>query len=282
MKILTFDIEEWYHLLDNDSTKTESEWIKYEVRIHKNTDRILEILEKTNTKATFLVVGWIAEKYPEVVKKIVDSGYEIGSHTYMHQLVHQMGANVFEDDLDRSLKTLEDVSGQKVKYFRAPGFSITENTKWAFEIMAKYGIEIDCSMFPGHHAHGGFPSVKSAVPSILSYNGITLKEFPINYVKVFGKNIVFSGGGYFRLFPYNITQKWTSDSEYLMSYLHPRDFDSTQPIIEGLSALRVFKSYWGLKSAAYKLERWITEFNFIDIGEAEKQIDWERAPIIKI
>lgn len=282
MKILTFDIEEWYHLLDNTSTKTEKEWRNYEVRIHQNTDRILEILERTNTKATFLVVGWIAEKFPEVVRKIVDTGHEIGSHTYMHQLVHEMGAVKFEQDLERSLKMLEDVTGQKIRYFRAPGFSITENTKWAFEIMVKYGVTVDCSMFPGHHAHGGFPSVQTATPAVLSYNGIQLKEFPINYTTLFKKNIVYSGGGYFRLFPYQIIKNWTAQADYLMSYLHPRDFDATQPMIDGLSLKRKFKSYYGLKGGADKLEKWLTDFDFIDIAEADRQIDWEKVPVIKL
>ena len=282
MKILTFDIEEWYHLLDNASTKTEKEWSKYEIRIHENTDRILEILDKTNTKASFLVVGWIAERYPEIVKRIVDCGYEVGSHTYMHQLVHEMGADVFERDLERSLKTLEDITGQKVKYFRAPGFSITDKTKWAFDCMVKYGVEIDCSMFPGHHAHGGFPSINQAVPSIIRYNGISLKEFPINYVNFLGRNVVFSGGGYFRLFPYFMTKKWTTESEYLMSYLHPRDFDANQPMIEGLSVVRKFKSYWGLNTAANKLEKWLSDFNFIDIAEADRKIDWDKVPVLEM
>lgn len=282
MKILTFDIEEWYHLLDNSSTKTENQWSKYEIRIHQNTDRILEILERTKTKATFLVVGWIAQKYPEVVRKIVDSGYEIGSHTYMHHLVHEVGPEKFEHDLIRSLRVLEDVTGQKIKCFRAPGFSITENNKWAFEILAKHDVTTDCSIFPGHHAHGGFPSVKKATPSILTYNGIKLKEFPINYTTVLNKNFIYSGGGYFRLFPYQIIKNWTAQSDYLMSYLHPRDFDATQPMIEGLSLLRKFKSYYGLKGGADKLEQWLTDFQFIDIAEADKLINWDKVPVIEL
>lgn len=282
MKILTFDIEEWYHLLDNESTKTEKEWSRYEVRIYQNMELIFDVLQRTNTKATFFVVGWIAERYPDVVRSIVDLGYEVGSHTHMHQLVHEMGKRKFDEDLGRSIRVLEDISGKKVKYFRAPGFSITENTKWAFEVLNEHGIEIDCSMFPGKHAHGGFPSVKQAVPSILHYNDIKIKEFPINFVQVFNKNLVFSGGGYFRLFPYSFSKKWTSNSDYLMSYLHPRDFDAKQPMIKGLSPFRKFKSYIGLSRTAYKLEQWLTDFNFIDIAEADKQIDWTSAPVIKL
>ncbi|GAB1416539.1 DUF3473 domain-containing protein [Paludibacter sp.] len=282
MKILTFDIEEWYHLLDNESTKTEKEWNGYEVRIHQNMDRILEVLEKTNTKATFFVVGWIAEKFPEVIKTLADKGYDIGSHSNMHQLVYDLSPKGFEQDIERSIKTLEDISGKKVRIFRAPGFSITEKNKWAFEVMAKYGIEVDCSVFPANHAHGGFPALKQSVPSMLHYNGISLKEFPINHIDLFGEKIIFSGGGYFRLFPYFLTKHWTQQADYLMSYLHPRDFDATQPMIEGLSPARKFKSYVGLKSSTKKLEQWLTDFDFIDLSTAERLVNWDEVPKIEL
>src|SRR5690554_5615547 len=240
MFILTFDIEEWFHILDNESTKTINEWKNYEIRIHNNMERIFNLLDKTNSKATFFCLGWIAETYPEVIKAISSRGYEIGTHTRMHQLVYEQTPAAFEKDLDHSIKTLEDISGNAVKYFRAPGFSITENEKWAFEIMHKHGIEIDCSVFPAPSAHGGFPSYKAPVPSIIKYNGISLKEFPINYSSVFSKPIIYSGGGYFRLFPYSLIRKWSAQSDYIMSYLHPRDFDAKQPVIKDLSVGRKF------------------------------------------
>jgi len=282
MNILTFDIEEWFHLLDNESTKTTKEWKNYEVRIHQNMERIFAILEKTNQQATFFCLGWIAETYPEIIKEIASRGYEIGTHTRMHQLIYEQSPFEFANDLEFSVKTLEDLSGQKVKYFRAPGFSIREDNKWAFEILAANGIEVDCSIFPAPRAHGGFPSYKQAVPSLLRYNGIELKEFPINFNKFMGKPVIFTGGGYFRLFPYTIIKKMTNESEYIMSYLHPRDFDTQQPVIKELSLVRKFKSYVGLKSSTTKLEQWITDFEFIDIGTAVKRISWERVPIVEI
>jgi polysaccharide deacetylase family protein (PEP-CTERM system associated) len=282
MNILTFDIEEWFHILDNESTKTINEWKNYETRIHANMERIFSMLEKTNTKATFFCLGWIAETYPEVVKEIVSRGYEVGTHTRMHQLVYEQTPAEFEKDLEYSIKTLKDITGQKVKYFRAPGFSITENEKWAFEILVKHGIEVDCSIFPAPRAHGGFPSYKQQVPSVLKYDGIELKEFPINYHTYLGKSIVFSGGGYFRLFPYALIKKWSSESNYLMSYLHPRDFDPEQPMIKELPLSRKFKSYVGLKNAERKLEKWLNDFDFIDIGTAEKEIDWNTVPVVNI
>lgn len=282
MNILTFDIEEWFHILDNESTKTINEWKNFEVRIHANMERIFAILDRTNSKATFFCLGWIAETYPEVIKEIVARGYEIGTHTSMHQLIYEQTQTEFAKDLEHSVKTLEDLTGQKVKYFRAPGFSITENEKWAFEILVKQGIEVDSSIFPTARAHGGFPSYKEPVPSLLKYNGIQLKELPINYTTFVGNPIIFSGGGYFRLFPYPLLKKLTKQSGYVMSYLHPRDFDAGQPVIKELSLPRKFKSYVGLKGATTKLEKWLIDFEFIDVATAIKTINWDEVPVVQL
>ena len=282
MNILTFDIEEWFHILDNDSTKTEKEWNDFPSRIHENMDRIFNMLEKTNQKASFFVLGWIAEKYPEVVKSITEKGYEIGSHTNYHQLVYEQTPEIFHNDVERSIKTLEDLSGKKVTMFRAPGFSITESNKWAFETLINLGIEIDSSIFPANRSHGGFSSYGEAKPSIISLEGFELKEFPINTTKCLGKDLIFSGGGYFRIAPYRIIKKWTEKSDYVMSYFHPRDFDPTQPMIAGLSAQRKFKSYVGLKTAEKKINSWLSDFEFIDIATANTIVDWKKAKVIQL
>ena len=157
MNILTFDVEEWFHLLDFDATRTEAEWGNYEVRIHDNVDRILDILDRTNTKATFFIIGWVAKTYPEVVKKIA-AKYQIGTHTMNHQLVWQQTPEQFREDVDSSIKLLQDITGQPIEGFRAPGFSIRESEPWAFESLSELGIKYDCSVFPAQHAHGGMAS----------------------------------------------------------------------------------------------------------------------------
>ena len=282
MNILTFDIEEWFHILDNEKTKTISNWSDFDSRIHYGMDIIYDILKKTEKSATFFVVGWIAEKYPDIVRKISDNGFEIGSHTHLHQLVYEQDRKTFYNDVERSIKTLENISGKKVRSFRAPGFSITENNKWAFEVLHELGIKIDASIFPARRAHGGLASYKESKPTILEYNGIKLKEFPINTYNFFGKPLIFSGGGYFRLLPYKIIKSCTENSEYVMTYFHPRDFDFQQPIIPGLSLYRRFKSYVGLKKCKLKLENWLNDFDFIDINSDEKKIDWNDVSIVKI
>lgn len=282
MNILTFDIEDWFHQLEHKSTQTAKEWGNYEVRIHKNTERILDILEQTNTSATFFVLGWIAEKYPEVIRSIADRGYELGSHTHSHQLVYQQTPKMFKNDVAKSIKTIEDISGKKVKYFRAPGFSITQDSLWSLEVLHQLGIEIDCSIFPANRAHGGLPNFGQDKPSIIQYNKVELKALPINYTKVFGKPIIFSGGGYFRFFPYPLLSYWTKKSDYVMSYIHPRDLDATQPMITDLPLSRKFKFKVGLKQAEKKFEKWLTDFDFIDIKTANEQIDWQTARKIKL
>ena len=220
-------------------------------------DLIYDVLEKTEKSATFFVVGWMAEKYPEIIREISDRGFEIGSHTHLHQLAYEQDRKTFYNDVEKSIKTLEDCTGEKVSSFRAPGFSITKNNKWAFEILHELGVTKDSSVFPAGRAHGGLPSYRSALPSIIEYNGIKLKEFPINTHTILGKPFIFSGGGYFRLLPYKIIENWTNQSNYVMTYFHPRDFDIHQPIVPGLSLPRRFKSYVGIKNCKPKLEKWL-------------------------
>lgn len=282
MNILTFDIEEWFHLLDNSSTRSEEQWKNYEVRIHENMDRIFRILEDTDTKATFFVIGWIARTYPDVVKRIAEK-YEIGSHTMNHQLVWQQSHKEFRNDVDASVKFLQDLIGKPIKYFRAPGFSIRESEGWAFETLHDLGIEVDCSVFPAHHAHGGFPSYGKAAPAVIEVHGKRIKEFPISCRELHGRHVIYSGGGYFRLFPYWIIKKWAiEDKDYLLSYIHPRDLDAGQPMVSGLPMSRKFKSYVGLKGAEKKLRHFLTDFNFTDLATADSIIDWSKARIIKL
>lgn len=282
MNILTFDVEEWFHLLDNSSTRSEEQWKTYEVRIHENMDRIFRILDDTNTKATFFIIGWVAKTYPEIVKKIAEK-YEIGSHTMNHQLVWQQNPEDFRQDVDSSVKLLQDITGKQIRYFRAPGFSIRKSESWAFETLHDLGIEIDCSVFPALHAHGGFPSYGKAEPAIIDVNGKQIKEFPISCREIWGKQIIYQGGGYFRLFPYTLIKHWAKeDNNYLLSYIHPRDLDAGQPMVPGLPAPRKLKSYVGLKGAENKLRKFLSDFQFTDIATAERYVNWDKARLIRL
>ncbi|MBQ1885375.1 MAG: polysaccharide deacetylase family protein, partial [Bacteroidales bacterium] len=145
MNILTFDIEEWFHILDFEETRNEEQWRTYEVRIYENVERLFRILEDTNSRATFFVVGWIAKNYPDLVRRIAEK-YQIGSHTMNHQLIWEQTPAEFREDVESSVKFLEDLTGKKVTSFRVPGFSIRESEGWAFETLAELGITTDCSV----------------------------------------------------------------------------------------------------------------------------------------
>ena len=274
MNILTFDIEEWFHLLNNPLTKSPKNWSDFESRIERNMDSIFELLDKTNSKATFLVLGWIAEKYPNIIKRIDNLGYEIGTHTHTHQLIFEQGKLNFKNDLEISINLLENLTGKKIKIFRAPSFSITKNSLWALDILAKNGIEIDCSIFPAHRSNGGLNEININDPFIINYRGIQLKEFPINFSTILKKKIVLNGGGYFRFFPELIIRRFIKKSSYNMTYFHPRDFDFYQPRLKNLNLLNYFKSYVGLKNCYNKLENILNEFEFKDVSHYDKLIDW--------
>lgn len=280
MKILTFDIEDWFHILDNNSTKSETEWNKYESRIHRNMDIIFKLLKENNTNATFYCLGWIAEKHPDVIKSIDNNGYEIGCHSHMHQLIFEQTPDEFKEDLAKSVNILENITGKKIRHYRAPGFSIKEENLWALEILAETGIEYDSSVFPASRGHGGLNSFSYSIPSRIITKSGELKEYPINTASLFGKRFVYSGGGYFRLFNKNILNYLFDKDEYVMTYFHPRDFDCDQPVIEDLSIFRKFKSYYGLTTTLPKLDSLLKKHNFKSIKEAEESIDWNSVPQI--
>ena len=281
MKILTFDIEDWFHLLDVKSTATDAEWCNFEPRIHGNVERLLEMTVRHNHKATFFCLGWVAEQYPEIIRSIDSLGFEVASHSHMHQLVYQQTQQQFREDLRRSIFVLEDITGKKIKTYRAPGFSFIKANPWAFEALIEIGIERDSSIFPAARGHGGYEDFGRAQPAILDCAGGTLKEFPISLGRLLGKDIVFSGGGYFRLLPYQIIQHLTNQTDYLMTYFHPRDFDAGQPVLD-LPLHRRFKSYVGLKGSYAKFDRWLSENSFIDIDTADKLVNWDAAPFVNV
>ncbi|PKP41088.1 MAG: polysaccharide deactylase [Bacteroidetes bacterium HGW-Bacteroidetes-10] len=275
MNILTFDIEDWYNC---DFIAKDFNWDKYEVRIYHGVDRILEELEKRDLKATFFCLGWVAEKHPVVIRRIHTQGHHIGCHSYQHELSFRFNREGFKQDTEKSKKMIEDLIGESINAFRAPGFSITENNIWALEALAELGFEYDCSLFPANHDYGGFISYGKAEPAILSLpNGTFIKEFPINIQTILNKNLVFSGGGFFRLFPYWLIKYWAMHSSYMMTYFHPRDFDIDQPVINTLPAMRKFKSYVGIKGAFSKFQFLLNDFEFVNVEQADKMIDWEKA-----
>ena len=271
MKFLTFDIEDWFHILDNPETKYPSQWECFPKRVDIGLDIILDLCSKYEIKATFFCLGWIAEKYPEEIRKIQRAGHYIGTHGYAHQLVYEQTETEFRQDLKKSISLLNAITGEEITSYRAPGFSITKDCLWAFDVLSECGIKYDSSVFPASRAHGGLKEITEFEPyKLKTLKGNTLIEYPISARTVLNTPIIFGGGGYFRLIPIHILKKWFAQSAYVMTYFHPRDFDKNQPNIPGLTAFRKFKAYYGINSAKKKLDTIIASNSFnSSLTEAE-------------
>lgn len=279
MRILTFDIEDWYC---HDCESGDRDWNSKEVRIYSGVDRILDSLSVRNQKATFFVLGWLAEHHPSVIRKIKDCGHQIGCHTYQHELLTRFDKRQMHEDTMRAKSAIEDVIGEEITAFRAPAFSITESNLYAFDVLAELGFKYDCSLFPAERDYGGMPGYGIGEPRIINHSGYLFKEFPINPANILGKKIVFSGGGYFRLFPYWMIKELTRKQNYTMTYFHPSDFDPGQPDMKHLPLLRRWKNRVGLNGAFEKYERYISDFDFVNLEQADELIDWNQVGEVKL
>ena len=254
MKFITFDIEDWFHILDHPETANPSSWDKFESRIDHGVGLILDLMDKHDLKGTFFCLGWIAEKHPHIIKRIDTAGHHIGTHSYYHQLAYEQTEDEYRRDLSDSIKILSDLTGKTIDAYRAPGFSIKESNLWAFDVMAEEGIKYDSSVFPANRAHGGLPQFTTDQPcKVITKKGYEIIELPMNTASLLGQKFVFSGGGYFRLLPEWYLKKLFRSQKYVMTYFHPRDFDAGQPMIPGLSRFRKFKSYYGIYQSTEKL-----------------------------
>lgn len=280
LRLLTFDLEDWYHILDHPETERPEQWERFPSRIVANTERILDWLRERNVRATWFVLGWVAERYPALVRKIAGE-HEIAAHGYGHQLVYTQTRDAFRDDTMRCIEQIRQATGNNVTVYRAGGFSLTRATPWFFEELAACGIRTDASVFPAARNHGGLPGRALPEPFLVRGSDWSIREFPLRYARVAGRKIVFSGGGYFRLLPYAMIRHLTRSSEYTMTYFHPRDFDPEQPMVPGLPVKRRWMSYTGLKSSATKFQNYLRDFDFIPVGEAERRIDWSTRPVFR-
>ena len=274
MNILTFDLEDWYC---HDNISRDFAWEKRECRIYEGVDRILDELSVRNQKGTFFCLGWLAEHHPDIIKKISNQGHQIGCHSYQHELASRFDRDGFKQDTEKAQKCIEDAIGQKVDLFRAPAFSITAQNKYAFEVLYELEFTTDCSIFPTTRDDGGMPNYGYAQPSIIEYEGCSLKEFPMSLGKIMGREICYSGGGYFRLLPYWLIKHFTATNDYNMGYFHPSDFDPEQPRMKHLPLRNQIKNAIGLRTAFGKFKHYLDDFEFINIEEADKIIDWGEA-----
>jgi polysaccharide deacetylase family protein (PEP-CTERM system associated) len=226
-------VEEYFMVSAFSSRVRFEEWPAFESRVGASVDRVLDILEEQNVQATFFVLGWIGEKNPDVVRRIVGRGHEIACHGYRHALVHEMDRESFREDTRKAKRILEDLTGAPVFGYRAPSFSITERSFWAIDILVEEGFRYDSSIFPIRHDRYGYPGF-SRVPVTLETEAGKMFEVPLPSLRFPGFNVPFAGGGYFRLFPmwfteWGIRRMNRREGEGVVVYLHPWELDPDQP-----------------------------------------------------
>jgi len=235
---LTIDVEDYFQVSAFDPYIPRDDWDSIPCRVERNIDRILSLLEKKGINATFFTLGWIAKRYPSMVRRIVENGHELASHGCDHDRVTELGSDEFYKDIADSKKILEDISGFPVIGYRAPSFSINKQNYWALNLLEEAGYLYSSSIYPVHHDHYGIPDA----PRFAFYPNPTgkLLEVPITTVNLLGRNIPVGGGGYFRLWPYTVS-RWfiqrvnEKDQRSAVFYFHPWEIDPDQPRPKGIN-----------------------------------------------
>jgi polysaccharide deacetylase family protein (PEP-CTERM system associated) len=270
--IFSVDVEDWFHILDLPSTPPIEEWEKLPSRVERNFMRLLDILSEHKVQITCFFLGWVAQKYPSLVREAQSRGHETASHGYSHQLVYRMTPDQFLEDSSKAKKILEDITGEAVWGFRSSGFSVTEDSPWFFEQLVRAGYFYDSSVFPGPRAHGGMKTNRYA-PYRIGNHASDLLEFPITVTRVLGRPLCFFGGGYLRLFPYALVKRMAhkvlKEGRPVIFYVHPREIDPSHPRLP-MNRMRSFKSYVNLGTTEDKIRRLLSEFSFKTFRNALK------------
>lgn len=261
--VFSVDVEDWFHILDLPTTPDIAEWEALPSRVERNFERLLELFERKGVHVTCFFLGWVAKKFPSLVKKAARHGHEIASHGYAHRLVYQLRPEAFYEDAVRSKKILEDIAGRAVWGYRSAGFSVTHDTGWFFDKLIEAGYVYDSSVFPATRGHGGMADEQRA-PFWIEGNAGRLFEFPLSVAEVMGKPMCFFGGGYLRLFPYRVISRMANrvlnEGRPVIFYVHPREIDPEHPRL-AMNWKRRFKSYVNLDSTMPKIERLMQEFS---------------------
>jgi len=266
---LSFDVEEHFQVSAFWSDARRQQWDQLESRVEQNTLRLAEILARAGIRATFFILGWVAERHPGLVKTLAIQGHEIASHGYGHELVTSMTGTNFREDVRRSRGILEDLTGKRVFGYRAPSFSITAKTQWALPILVEEGYLYDSSIFPVQHDRYGMPCANPWCHVRTTEAG-ELWEVPPSTLKIGPFRVPVAGGGYFRLYPYRLLRHFlhlvAKEGHPLVVYLHPWELDPEQPRMEG-SLLSRFRHYVNLRKTEYRLCRLLTDFEFAPIRQ---------------
>jgi len=262
---MTVDVEDYFQVSAFAAHIPRESWESIPCRVEKNIDRIIALLDERQAKATFFTLGWIAERYPAMVKNIVSNGHELASHGWAHQRVSDQKPDEFLDDIIRSKALLEDISGQKVLGYRAPSFSIGSSTLWALDLLEEAGYRYSSSIYPIQHDHYGMPDA----PRFAFYpkNNGGLLELPVTTVRLFKRNIPAGGGGYFRLWPYAFSRWLLQRINHLekhsaIFYFHPWEIDYEQPRQQGINAKTRFRHYFNLRHMEKRVKALTRDFSW--------------------
>lgn len=261
---MTVDVEDYFQVSAFESHISRDDWDKLPHRVEQNTNKVLDLFEKANVNATFFLLGWVAERYPQLVRRIADEGHEIASHGYSHIRVHNQSRAEFRDDVAKTKRLLEDLSGCEVKGYRAASFSIDARNLWAHEELEAAGYRYSSSIYPIRHDIYGMPE-GSRVPYFPTGTGF--QEIPMSTLKLFGRLWPCSGGGYFRLFPYPLSKmaiKRLNEKEGMpcIFYLHPWELDPHQPRQQNVGLKTNFRHYVSLQKMQGRLSRLLGDFQW--------------------
>jgi len=277
---LTFDVEEHFQVNAFDSELRRQSWRAYESRIERSTEKILALLDRHRYRATFFVLGWIAERHAALVQRIAAAGHEVASHGYGHELVTGLSRDAFREDVRKAKKILEDVIGAPLRGYRAPSFTIMRDTAWAHEVLVQEGHTWDSSVVPIRHDVYGWPGAYPYPHRIVTPSG-PLFELPPSTVPWLGTRLPVGGGGYFRLYPYALLGRWLrgieAQDQPVIFYLHPWELDPEQPRMHG-PRLSTFRHYLNLERVEARLERLLDDFRFASVREVLPALErrWER------
>lgn len=269
LNALSVDVEDYFQVSGFAERIAPSRWPSFESRVERNTHRILELFERKGARATFFVLGWVAERFPALVRRIADAGHEVGCHGYSHRLIYNQYPRHFHTETHRAREVLEDILGVPVNGYRAASYSITKRSLWALDILAREGFAYDSSVVPAPHDRYGIPG-SNPLPHILSTPYGDLMEFPPTTMRVMATRIPIGGGGYFRLYPYRFTawalRRANGEGWPFIFYLHPWEIDPGQPRIR-THPNAYLRHYLNLHRCEGRLERLLDDFRFGTVSE---------------
>ncbi len=262
---LSFDIEDWFHMVEIEAVADPRKWDGYESLVERHTDWILQTIGDAGVRGTFFILGWIAERYPQLVQRIAEAGHEVATHSYWHRKCYDLPQQELREDLEQSIDVIEQAAGKKVLGFRAPSFSITPGSEWVFDVLLDLGLKYDASLFPARRGHGGYPCPVRAHVFEKTPSGRSMPELPMSVMRFMGRPLPFSGGGYVRLLPPWLIRRGfdqlNAQGIPAVVYLHPRDFAPECPRVP-MPLHRRFKCYVGLHSTAGKLKMLLERYRF--------------------